>query len=208
MGTSVKLEARVCAFHGTDGHVDGVELGSGEVLPADLVIVGVGATPRTALAERLGVECDYGIFVDGHCRTSVPGVLAVGDCTQGGHVVAPPSTRLESVHNAVEQGKVAAAALVGQDDAYATPPFFWSDQGKLKIQLVGLTADVDRLVVRGEVGGPRVSVLAYRAGRLVGADCANDPHDFMAARRALTMGRSLDPDLAEVEASLKACFVD
>lgn len=210
MGTRVLLETSVTGFRssgGTPDKVGGVELRSGQVLPADLVVVGVGASPSTELAAMLGVDCADGIVVDAGCRTSVPGVLAVGDCTEGGHAAAPPGTRLESIHNAVEQAKVAARVVVGQDAAYATTPFFWSDQGPIKIQLVGLAADVDRLVVRGAVGGQQLSVLAYRDGRLVGADCANHPHDFMAARRALTQGRTIDPDRADAGEPLKACVV-
>lgn len=213
MGAQILLGTTVTRFLPATGpganRVGGVELNNGEVLPADLVVVGVGASPRIELAELLGAECREGIVVDSGCRTSLPGVLAVGDCTEGGHLAAPPGTRLESVHNAVEQAKVAAAVLTGQQGAaYSVPPFFWSDQGDLKIQLVGLTADVDRLVVRGEVGGDRFSVLAYRAGRLVGADCVNDPHDFMAARRALNQGRTIDPDRAAAGEALKGCIVD
>jgi 3-phenylpropionate/trans-cinnamate dioxygenase ferredoxin reductase component len=197
-GVDVRLGASVVELTGTGGRVDGVVLADGSTLPADLVLVSVGVTPRTELAEQAGVECDRsglgGIVVDGAARTSVPGVVAAGDCT-----VAPdPLTglgrvRLESVHNAIMQAKAAAASLAGRAGPAPEVPWFWSDQYDLKLQIAGLKDGYDHHVLRGEPGSDRFSVLYYRDGALLGIDAVNRASDYLAVRRALSRGVPIDP---------------
>ncbi|MBM9503357.1 NAD(P)/FAD-dependent oxidoreductase [Actinacidiphila acididurans] len=197
-GTPVRLSAAVAAFEGDPrGRLTGVLLADGTRLPADLALVGVGAAPRTELAERLGLACDGGIVVDAHARTSDPAVVAAGDCT----VRPDPLTglgrlRLESVQNAVAQAQTAAATLLGRPVPPPAVPWFWSHQGDLTLQTAGLSAGHDGYVVRGDPAAESFSVLYYRDGRLLAADAVNRPADYMAVRRALTDGVTIDPDLA------------
>ena len=199
-GTAIRLAAAVSGFEGAHGRVTGVLLADGSRLEADLVLVGVGVVPRTELAEQLGLECEGGIVVDARARTSTPSVVAAGDCT----VRPDPMTgrgrvRLESVQNAVAQAQVAAATLLGSEPepaAAGTVPWFWSHQGDLKLQMAGLSTGHDGYVVRGEPGEESFSVLYYRDGRLLAVDAVNRPADYMAVRKALSLGASIDPDLA------------
>ena len=199
-GTGIRLAAAVSGFEGAHGRVTGVLLADGSRLAADLVLVGVGVVPRTELAEQLGLECDGGIVVDAYARTSEPSVVAAGDCT----VRPDPMTgrgrvRLESVQNAVAQAQVAAATLLGRSDEAAAAgvvPWFWSHQGDLRLQMAGLSTGHDGYVVRGEPGQECFSVLYYRHGRLLAVDAVNRPADYMAVRRALSLGATIDPDRA------------
>ncbi len=205
-GTHVVLDARIARIVGDDGSVahtkgsvTGVELADGTVVPADIVVIGIGVVPRTELAEQLGLDVDGGIVVDESCRASDGLTVAAGDCALmpnpyplgvGGRI------RLESVNNAFEQGKVAAATLLGEPAAYEGVPWFWSDQADLKLQIAGLSTGYDEVVVRGEPDTERFSVLYYRAGRLIAADCVNHPVDFMAVRSALGKGGTIPPAAA------------
>ncbi|MBQ0826011.1 NAD(P)/FAD-dependent oxidoreductase [Streptomyces tagetis] len=205
-GTRVLLSAAVAGFDGTHGKVTGVRLADGTSLPADLVLVGVGVLPRTELAERLGLECDHGIVVDGQARTSDPRVVAAGDCTVRPHpVTGLGRVRLESVQNAVAQATAAAASLLGRAAPPAPVPWFWSHQGDLRLQIAGLSGGYDRHVVRGEPDSERFSVLYYRQGELLAIDAVNSPADYMAVRKALTQGTNVPASLAgDQDTPLKA----
>jgi 3-phenylpropionate/trans-cinnamate dioxygenase ferredoxin reductase component len=208
-GTTVRLSTQVRGFVGTDGHVTGVELDDGTVLPADLVLIGVGLVPRTELAEQLGLECDGGIVVNAHARTSEPAIVAAGDCTVLPHpVTGEGRVRLESVQNAVAQARIAAASLVDRPDDSQTVPWFWSDQHDLKLQIAGLNNGYDRCVVRGRPDTEHFSVLYYRDGRLLAVDAVNRPIDYMTVRKALTEGASIDADRAgDPDVPLKSLLV-
>lgn len=196
-GIDVRLSSGVTGFHGEQGRVTGVELSDGTLLPADLVLVGIGVLPRTELAEQLGLVCDQGIVVDAHARTSDPSVVAAGDCTVQPHpMTGQGRVRLESVQNAVAQAQVAAAALLGRLDVAASVPWFWSFQGDLRLQIAGLSTDHDDQVVRGEPDDERFSVLYYRQNRLLAIDAVNRPADYMAVRKALDQGATIAPDRA------------
>ena len=196
-GTTVLLGTGVAGFGGSDGHVTTVELSDGRELPADLVVVGVGVVPRTELAEQLGLEVDGGIVVDRYARTSRPTVVAAGDCTVLPHpVTGEGRVRLESVNNAVTQGAAAAASLLGRPEVVPNVPWFWSNQGDLRLQIAGLAAGFDDHVVRGEPDSERFSVLYYREGRLLAVDAVNAPGDYMVVRRALTQGTTIPADRA------------
>ena len=196
-----------------DGHgrVRAVELSNGRTLPADLVVVGIGAAPRTELAEQLGLEVADGIVVDEHGRASDGVTVAAGDCVNCPCPVAGPARRrrFESVSTAIEQAKVAAATIAGVPAPYRAVPWFWSDQFDLKLQVAGLSDDADETVVRGDPDGERFSVLYYGDGRLVAADCVNRPADFVAVRAALAAGRTAPPRLvADPERKLKDLLRD
>ncbi|MEU8617527.1 FAD-dependent oxidoreductase [Streptomyces sp. NPDC048623] len=196
-GTEVLLSAAVAGFEGADGHVRAAVLADGTRLPADLVLLGVGVRPRTGPARELGVEVDGGIVVDACSRTNVPGVVAAGDCTVRPHpLTGEGRLRLESVPSAVAQAQAAAASLLGRSEPDTSVPWFWSNQGALRLQIAGLSAGHDTTVVRGDPASGQFSVLYYRQGTLLAADAVNRPADYMAVRRALTKGEHLPADRA------------
>ena len=193
-GAGILFGATVARLVGADGRVAGVETGDGLRIPADLVVVGIGVVPNTELAAGAGLAVDDGIVVDEHLLTADPAISAVGDCAAYPSRFAAGRVRLESVQNAVDQARCVAARLAGRPPApYAAVPWFWSDQGKLRLQIVGLTAGHDVAVVRGDVEGGAFSVFCFRGRRLVGIESVNRPADHMAGRRLLAGGW---PDLA------------
>lgn len=181
---------------------DGVLLKDGRRLPADFVVVGVGITPGTALAEAAGIALENGIRTDAQGRTSAPHVWAAGDCAsfpwQGGRI------RLESVGNAIDQGEMVAANILGAGQDYQAKPWFWSDQYDCKLQIAGLNAGYDRVVTRpGDGGG--ASFWYYRGDALLAVDAMNDPRAYMVGKRLIEAGKSPDPDLlADPATDLKA----
>lgn len=197
-GTEFRLGSEVVRLHGTADGVSGVELADGSVIPADLVLVGIGVVPRTELAEQLGARCRDGIVVDRHARTTVPGVVAAGDCTMGPDPlgISGELVRLESVQNAVDQAKIAAASIAGQLQPYQAVPWFWSDQADLKLHMAGLSRPDDEIVLRGDPDAEKFSVLYYRDGRFVAIHSVNRPADYMAARAALGRGADIPAERA------------
>ncbi|MFM6850237.1 MAG: NAD(P)/FAD-dependent oxidoreductase [Terrabacter sp.] len=193
-GTGILLDTTVTRL--TGGHrVTGVELSDGSTLAADLVVVGVGALPRTDLADRLGLAVTpLGIVVDEHARTSDGLTVAAGDCTVGPNPfsrgVSGP-TRLESVPHATDQARAAAATLAGHPAAYASVPWFWSDQADLRLQMAGLPHGADQVVVRGNVAAERFSVLSYRDGVLLAVESVGASADYLAVKRALEKGMTI-----------------
>lgn len=192
-GTQLHLGAQVAAIDAVaDGTVE-VRLADGRALPADLVVAGIGVLPNQELAAAAGLACDNGIVVDEYARTSDPQIVAAGDCTVHRNLRFELPHRLESVQNAVDQAKVAAASLLGQAQPYADLPWFWSDQYEIKLQIAGLSAGHDAHVVRGEPTAAGFSVYYFRQGRLIAVDSLNRPADHMLARRLLTAGTPVLP---------------
>jgi 3-phenylpropionate/trans-cinnamate dioxygenase ferredoxin reductase subunit len=207
-GVEVLLGTAVSRFEGTGsantgpantgGTVTGAHLSDGGFVPADLVIIGIGAEPRTELAERLGLACAGGIVVDAFARTSDPAIVAVGDCAVTPHPAAADGSlvRFESYGHAIDHAKVAAATLAGVPASYDALPWFWSDQGTLKLQIAGLSGGFDQAVLRGDPGQERFSVLYYRKGRLLAVHAVNCPRDYLAVRRALAAGQEIPAESA------------
>ncbi|WP_165839491.1 FAD-dependent oxidoreductase [Rhodococcus sp. Eu-32] len=198
-GVDVRLGASVVEVFERKGKAAGVVLDDGELVEADFVVVGIGVVPRIELAERIGLEIDRGIVVDGASRTSVDGIVAAGDCTVTRSLSVPGVSRsLESVHNATLQAKNAARSLsdvVG--DPEVEVPWFWSHQGDLKLQMVGGRDDADRTVIRGDPASGKFSILYFVDGVVVGAECVNKPGDFVLLRKLLNDGGSIDVALSE-----------
>lgn len=196
-GTRVALDSRIARIEGADGRVTGVVLGDGERLAAGLVVVGVGALPRTGLATDMGLETEpRGILVDAAARTSDGLTVAAGDCALGPNPFSrglPGATRLESVAHADDQAVVAAATLLGRPAAYGSVPWFWSDQADLKLQIAGLPAGADHTVTRGDPSTESFSLLSFRDGLLVAAECVGSSADYLAAKRGLEKGLTVDP---------------
>ena len=197
-GVRVLLGTAVSRFEGADGTVSGAYLSDGGFVPADLVVIGIGAEPRTELAEQLGLACAGGIVVDAFARTSDPAIVAAGDCTVTPHPAAADGSlvRFESYGHATDHAKVAAATLAGAPAPYDAVPWFWSDQGKLKLQIAGLSAGFDQTVLRGDPAAERFSVLYYRGGQLLAVHAVNSPRDYLAVRRALAAGQEIPPEAA------------
>lgn len=171
----------------------------GERIPADLVLVGIGVVPNDTIAMEAGLLVQDGVAVDAFLATSDPLISAIGDCArfptrfakglQGGDRV-----RIESVQNAIDQGRCLAARLLGRPAAYDAVPWFWSDQGRNKLQIAGLADPGDAAVIRGN--GEAFSVFRFRDEALCAVESMNRPGDHMAARRILAGRRPLRPDEA------------
>jgi 3-phenylpropionate/trans-cinnamate dioxygenase ferredoxin reductase subunit len=201
-GVRLVFDVTVTELTGTDGAVRAVRCANGSEYTAGCVVVGVGVSPEDRLARAAGLECDHGIVVDDCSRTSDPLIVAAGDCCARRR---PDGTllRLESVHNAMEQGKAAAAALLGQTRPFVATPWFWSDQYDLKLQMVGLSHGYDEVVTRGDLERPAFSAFYFRAGRLIAVDSLNCIPDHMQARKLLDRGISPTPaQLADPEFEL------
>lgn len=202
-GVEIRLGTTVAAFEGGP-RVTAVTCSDGTRAPADLVIVGIGIVPNVELAADAGIACDNGIAVDEHCRTSDPKVYAVGDCCSHPSLHYGRRIRLESVDNAFEQAKTAAANICGRELVHDKIPWFWSDQYDHKLQIVGLSQDYDRVVLRGDPGTRSFSCCYLKGRELVALDAVNQPRDFMAAKKVIAERTPLDLDrLADPSRSIK-----
>lgn len=187
-----------------NGSVSGIALESGEWEPADVVIVGIGIVPNIELAADAGIEVNNGIVVDDHCRTSDANIYAVGDCTWHPNSILGIETRLESVHNALEQAKTAAQNICGEDTAYAQVPWFWSDQYDLKLQIAGLSNGYDQVVIRGDMTDNAFSCLYLLDGCLIAIDAINRPKDFVQSKALIAGKARIDATrLADTSIDLK-----
>lgn len=202
-GVEVLLGRQVTAFEG-DGRVRAVRCADGSLYPADVVIVGIGILPNVELAAEAGIACKNGIAVDEHCATSDPGVFAIGDCASFPSARYGRRIRLESVDNAFEQAKTAAANLCGRAVAHDKLPWFWSDQYDLKLQIVGLAEGYDRVLLRGDPASRSFACCYLRGDELLALDAVNDTRDFMPARRLIAERARFDPGrLADPTVPLK-----
>ncbi|MEU2257768.1 FAD-dependent oxidoreductase [Nocardia xishanensis] len=195
-GVDVRTSCSVSGLdYGLDGRAIGVTLADGARLPADLVVVGIGLVPNTELAEAAGLPVDDGILVDEYCRTADQRILAIGDCTRHPCAQHGGFRRLESVPNATEQARVAAAVLTGAPRAYDAVPWFWSDQYDVKLQTVGLSAGHDEVVVRGSADAGRSFTVFYlKDGEVRAADVVNAPRDFMVAKKLVAARAHVSSD--------------
>jgi 3-phenylpropionate/trans-cinnamate dioxygenase ferredoxin reductase subunit len=189
-GVRLVLGAAIAEIEaGAGDAVTGVRLADGSVYPAGLVVMGVGICANDELARAALLECDRGIVVDACSRTSDPDIVAAGDCTAR-RLADDTLLRLESVQNATEQGKGAAAALLGQERPFSAAPWFWSDQYDRKLQMAGLSAGADAWAVRGDMGCASFSIYHFRQGRLIAVDSVNAGKDHLLARKLLDNGTS------------------
>ncbi len=191
-GVDLRTGATVEGIAGDGVRVTGVQLGDGEVLPAAMVIVGIGIVPATA--PLAGAGGTNGVDVDEYCRTSLPDVYAIGDCAAHANAFADGATiRLESVQNANDMAVTAAKAICGNLQPYRGTPWFWSNQYDLKLQTVGLSMGHDRSVLRGDPATRSFSVIYLRAGKVIALDCVNAMKDFVQGRKLVEAGARIDP---------------
>lgn len=202
-GTGVK------AFHGDGGQLTSVELSDGARVEAELALVGVGVIPNAELAQAAGLEVANGIFVDQQLLTSDPSISAIGDCAQHPNpfsAVGP--VRVESVQNAIDQGRCVAARLMGKPRIYEAVPWFWSDQGDLKLQMAGLSTGHDTAVMRGDPASESFSVFCFKDGALIAVESVNRGPDHVMGRRLIGSHSKITPEQAADEATpLKSYLV-
>jgi 3-phenylpropionate/trans-cinnamate dioxygenase ferredoxin reductase component len=204
-GVRILTSRRVTRLHGTE-RVTAVELADGEVLPADLVVVGIGVLPNTALADDAHIETGDGIVVDEHLQTSDPAISAVGDCARFPCSVTGANIRLESIQNATDHARTVAARLTGDRRAHVAIPWFWTEQYGHRLQIAGATTgDELSSVVRQVSGDEGFSVGRFAGHRLVSLESVDQPADHMAARKLLLSGAEVTPrQVADTSTPLKA----
>lgn len=204
-GVQLRTGVAITAIEG-DRRVQGVRCADGELIAADLVIVGIGVQPNTELAEAAGLTVDNGILIDAHCLTSDPDIAAAGDCANFYSARYGRRLRLESVPNAGEHAKVAAAALCGKPGDISALPWFWSDQFDLKLQIAGLNQGHDKVVIRGDhQSGRSFSCFYFKDSHLIAADCINRPQEFLLSKKLIAEKLPIDRDkLADENISIGA----
>jgi len=195
-GIRIHYGVRATEIEAQGGRVTGISLSDGRVLPADLIVVGVGVVPNVELAAAADLPVASGVIVDEHLLTADPHISAIGDCALFTSERFGEAMRLESVQNATDQARCVAARLTGVAKAYDGYPWFWSDQGDDKLQIAGLTAGFDQVVVRGSVAERSFSAFCYKAGKLIGIESVNRAADHVFGRKILPANRSITPEQA------------
>jgi len=186
-GVVIRLSETIDSFETDIGVVSGVRMSSGEIIPAQLLIVGIGIVPNIKPLEEAGAACSNGVFVDGLCRTNLADVFAIGDCAAHYNAFASGAEiRLESVQNANDQATLVAKQIAGKDcSSYDAVPWFWSNQYDIRLQTVGLSTGFDHLLIRGSPETRSFSVIYFRAGRPIALDCVNNIKDYVQGKALL-----------------------
>lgn len=203
MGTTMEIGARIENYEVVDNRLRSIQV-NGQRMLIDELILGIGAVPETRLASECGLTVDNGIVVDEFMRTSDPAVLAIGDCaafptTEGARV------RLESVQNANDQARTAASALIGRDEPYASVPWFWSEQGSMRMQMAGLLPPAYETVKRPGANANSFTLFHVFGERLLCAESINAPLDHMMSRKLIEARLKLNgPNLANTSIPLKS----
>ncbi len=205
LGVTLNFRTSVTAIRGSAGKVSEVVLTDGRVLPADLVLVGIGLKPSDELALAAGIDCPNGIKVDERLATSDGNIFAIGDSVFHYNTHGGAELRLESVQNATDQARTLAKLLVGKPARYDAVPWFWSDQADLKLQIAGFLDESDKIVLRGSYEERAYSLFGFKAGKLTGVESVNKAGDHMLARRLLGELIPITPALvADPSSDLKA----
>jgi len=207
-GVEILLNQAVDCIEETEGRASGVRLADGAVLPADMVVVGIGIVPAVAPLREAGAAGANGVDVDAFCRTSLPDVYAIGDCAAHlNRYAAGARIRLESVQNAADQAMIAAKSITGAPVAYDAVPWFWSNQYDLRLQTVGLSIGHDATVLRGDPATKSFSLVYMREGRVIALDCVNMSRDYVQGKALVVNGAQLDQAvLADAATPLKTSF--
>jgi len=192
-GVDIRCNVKIDAIE-RDGAALAVKTSAGSI-PADFVLIGIGILPNVELAAEAGLKVDNGIVVDQFGRTEDPAIYAVGDCTNHPCAYAIAGrTRLESVQNAIDQAKHAAAAICGKPKPYTEVPWFWSDQYDLKLQIAGLVAPDDEVVLRGDPASRSFAAFRLRDGVIVAVEAVNAAPEYMMGRRLIAARARVAPD--------------
>lgn len=184
-GVRLMMGARLARVVGTE-QVEAVELEGGVRVPADVVLVGIGVRPDLTLCEGTPLETNRGVRVDGGCRTRIGNVYAAGDVAETAHPLVDGWQVFESVQNAVAQGRLAAASMLGRDERYTEVPWFWSEQYDCRLQMAGLPRATDHHVFRAnpETGG--LTVFCVSEGTLSAVQSIDSARDYMVGRQLIT----------------------
>lgn len=194
-GVDVRLGVTVEALEGED-HVTGVRLADGEIIPADMVIVGIGIVPAVAPLLTAGAAGGNGVDVDEFCRTSLPDIYAIGDCAAHANAFARGAViRLESVQNANDMATTAIRHIMGDAQPYHAVPWFWSNQYDLRLQTVGLSTGHDATVLRGDPAERSFTVIYMKDGAVIALDCVNATREYAQGRALVAAGAVIDPAL-------------
>ena len=203
-GVKFELGVTIEGFEGKDGHVSGVRLADGRVIPCDEALLGVGIIRNSELAQSAGLECNDGIVVDIRARTADPAIFAIGDVTHRPLPLYERMVGLESVANALEQAKQAAADIVGRPEPAHEVTWNWSDQYDIKLQMAGIPFDSDDLLVRGDPAAAKFAVFHLKGDVIRAVEAVNAPAEFMAARQLIGSQRPIDrAKLADTMVSMK-----
>ena len=191
-GVEIICNVKIASLNAENKMINAVLLESGESIAADIVLAGIGAIPNTQLADSIGLDCSNGIKTDQYCRTSIPNILAVGDCTSSFNVLYNQELRLESVPNALAQSKVASSSIVGNELFNNEMPWFWSDQYDLKLQMAGLSSSYDECHIIGDIDSAEFIACYGKNGYLIAVDSVNQSKQFMLFKKALGNGFQLE----------------
>jgi 3-phenylpropionate/trans-cinnamate dioxygenase ferredoxin reductase subunit len=204
-GVEILLGTAVDCIEERAGRACGVRLADGRILPADIVVVGIGIVPEVKPLLEAGARGGNGVDVDEFCRTSLPNIYAIGDCAAHVSRFADGARiRLESVQNAADQAGVAVKSIAGTPIPYDSLPWFWSNQYDLRLQTIGLSIGYDDIVVRGDTGARSFSVVYLRESRVIALDCVNATRDYVQAKALIASGRIFDRSaLADASTPLK-----
>lgn len=203
-GVTIMTEARAEALQGSD-KVEAVQCNNDVVLTADMVIIGIGVIPNTEIAEAAGLKVDNGVVVNEFAQTEDPDIVAAGDCTNHPNDLLGFNLRLESVPNANEQARTAAASICGNQKAYHSMPWFWSDQYDVKLQISGFNMGYDKVVLRGNPDEDKFVAWYLKGDQILAADCINSSKEFMQAKRITGQKLTLsEADLTDASNDLKA----
>ncbi|MBX9897440.1 MAG: FAD-dependent oxidoreductase [Qipengyuania sp.] len=204
-GIDVRLETGIERIEGAEGRVTGVLTSAGDIIPAEIVIVGIGIVAAVGPLIAAGASGSNGVDVDEFCRTTLDDIYAIGDCAAHANPYADNAIiRLESVQNAHDMAVCAARGIMGEDQAYDALPWFWSNQYDLRLQTVGLSLGHDAEVIRGSVEGRSFAVVYLREGRAIALDCVNRTRDYAQGRKLVEARAQVAPELlADSEVALK-----
>ena len=204
-GVDVRLGVTVECIEGKDGRVSGVRLAGGEMVEAQMVIVGIGIMPAVEPLMAAGARGGNGVAVDEHGRTSLADIFAIGDCAMHANIYAESlPIRLESVQNANDLANTVARALTGEPEPYNSVPWFWSNQYDLRLQTIGLSSGHDSSVTRGDMASRSFSIIYLKQGHVVALDCVNAVKDYVQGKALVVERLKVDPaELADTTKPLK-----
>jgi 3-phenylpropionate/trans-cinnamate dioxygenase ferredoxin reductase subunit len=205
-GVDIRLGSQVSCVEGTRGRADGVRLTSGGLIPAEIVIVGIGIIPAVEPLISAGAAGGNGVAVDEHCQTTLADIFAIGDCAlHANSFAADLPIRLESIQNANDQAMIVAKYLTGLEERYQATPWFWSNQYDLRLQTVGLSLGHDEAVIRGDVASRSFSVVYLKDGQVIALDCVNRTKDYVQGRALVDSKARVAPqDLADASLPLSS----
>ncbi len=203
-GVKLNFERSITAIKGRGGKVAEVAVTDGRILPADMVLVGIGLKPSDELARAAGLDAPNGIKVDEGLATTDRNIFAIGDSVFHYNTHHGAELRLESVQNATDQARTLAKLIAGKPARYDHVPWFWSDQGDLKLQIAGFLDESDKIVLRGSYEARAYSLFGFKEGKLTGVELVNKSGDHMLARRLLEGSIPITPELvADPSSDLK-----